>query len=88
VQYAATIDQICTAFGCLPHEARRELDEDPDRLVLLIMELRAYRAAHTALHTAKHMIKDLEPWEGNRVMDLVQLHAVELKEERQAELDG
>lgn len=34
---------ICEEFGCLPSEAVRELEEDPERLVLTILQLRSYQ---------------------------------------------
>lgn len=47
------MSRICEEFGCLPSEALRELEDDPQRLVLDVMELRAYARAKAALDNAK-----------------------------------
>lgn len=44
---------LCEAFHCLPSQAREELDTDPDRTALRVLELRAYARTKAALAAAK-----------------------------------
>jgi hypothetical protein len=72
VQRAWLIHRICEEFHCLPREAAHELDEDPERLALLILDLRGYAAAKTAFDRAKDKVADLKAWEGSAAMTLVE----------------
>jgi len=44
---------VCEAFGCTPSQARAELETDPDRTVLRILELRAYARTKAQVDAAK-----------------------------------
>lgn len=44
---------VCESFGCRPSEARWELENDPDELVLRILDLRAYAHAKATIDAAK-----------------------------------
>lgn len=44
---------VCEAFNCRPSEAREELETDPDRTVLRILELRNYARVKAQVEAAK-----------------------------------
>lgn len=70
---------ICEAFGCLPSAAREELDTDPDRLVLEVLEMRAYARTKAGLEAA-----DLKDRPTGPMADLVQEIEVDVFRARQA----
>ena len=78
------INQIAEQFHCLPSAARFELDNDPERLVLDLLPIRAYIAAYQAWTSARNKIDDLKAWDGNPMMTLVETHTFELREARRA----
>ncbi len=47
------VSRVCEEFHCLPSAAVNELMDDPDRLALEIIELRAYARAKEQLDNAK-----------------------------------
>ena len=47
------IGLVCDGFGCRPSEAREELETDPDRTALRILELRAYARIKAQVEAAK-----------------------------------
>jgi hypothetical protein len=80
VQRLALIDRICEGYGLKPSEAVAELDNDPERLAIVILEMRAYAQAKHAFDHAKNKIDDLKHWDGNPTMSLVELHTFERRE--------
>jgi hypothetical protein len=44
---------VCEAFSCTPSQAREELEADPDRTALRILELRAYARTKAQVDAAK-----------------------------------
>jgi hypothetical protein len=64
--------------------AEAELERDPERLAIVILELRAYQQAKHAFDHAKNKIDDLKHWDGNPIMSLVELHTFERREEQLA----
>lgn len=88
VQRLTLINRICEAFHVLPSHAERELDTDPKGLARLVLEQRGYEAAKHAYDSAKHKVKDLERWDGNPTMELVELHTFELRQEKLAQADA
>jgi hypothetical protein len=44
---------VCEAFHCLPSQAREEIETDPDRTALTILELRAYAETKRRIDDAK-----------------------------------
>lgn len=57
------VSQVCEEFGCLPSQAVRELEGDPERMVIKIMTLRAYVRTLAAFdrHLANDKSAVLEP---------------------------
>jgi hypothetical protein len=45
VPWEWVISRVCEEFHCLPSQAVRELEQDPDRLALNILSLRDYARA-------------------------------------------
>jgi len=84
VQRLALIDRICEGFGVLPSQAEAELDRDPERLAIVILEMRAYAQAKHDFDHAKNKIDDLKHWDGHPTMSLVELHTFERREEQRA----
>lgn len=62
------VGRVCEEFGCLPSEAARELETDPERMALEIMELRAYARASQYL---KQCVKAGEKPEHSRMVEWV-----------------
>jgi len=65
------ISRICEMFGCLPSAAQRELDEDPDRLAVRIMDMRAFAHTHTAIQRARSAADAPHGPMAARVMDAI-----------------
>jgi hypothetical protein len=85
VQRLRMIDRICEGFSCLPLQAERELDNDPEHLALQILDMREYIAAKVAWDRAKDKVADLAAWEGSPHMTLVELNTLDLHLERIAQ---
>jgi hypothetical protein len=81
VQRRWLISRICQEFSCLPSDAARELDEDPEHLALEIIDYRGYAAAKFAFDHTKDKVDGLKAWDGNRHMTLVEQHAYERHQE-------
>jgi hypothetical protein len=80
VQRLWMVSRICEEFSCLPSQALRELDTDPERLALMIPDLRAYAAAKRAFDAARGKADaSLDAWEGSPHMTLVQVHTLALR---------
>lgn len=47
------ISRVCEEFGCLPSQARRELEDADADLVFTILEMRSYAAAKRIVDNAK-----------------------------------
>lgn len=47
------IGRVCDEFHCLPSQAIRELDNDPDRTALAILEIRAFERTWRAIDQAR-----------------------------------
>lgn len=84
MQRLLVISAYCEAFSCTPLVARAELDQDPEHLGLLLMDLRTYLAAKRDFDGAKDLITDLAHWDGSPYMTLLELNTFELREERLA----
>jgi len=65
---------VCAAFHCTPSQAREELEADPDRTALRILELRAYAQTKAQIDAAKEA-KDMPT---GTLADLVQEIDVDL----------
>lgn len=46
------MNAVCEGFGCLPLAAREELEADPDRMAVRILERRAYARTKAAIDAA------------------------------------
>ena len=42
------MSRVCEEFGCLPSAAKRELEDDPERMAEEILSIRAYAATKRA----------------------------------------
>jgi hypothetical protein len=85
VQRLLMVSRVCEGFSCLPGQAKRELDNDPERLALQILDVRGYMAAKQAFDHAKDKVDELRAWEGSAHMTLVETHTFELRQARLAE---
>lgn len=82
------ISQVCEGYSCLPLAAADELDRDPERMALLILDLRGYAAAKSAFDRAKDKVTDLKGWDGNPYMTLVETNTFELRQARLKTTNG
>ena len=57
-------------FGLSPYAVAQELDEDPEQLSILCLQLLRYSEAHAAYRRANK--DELKAWRGNRMMRLVE----------------
>jgi hypothetical protein len=48
------VSRVCEEFHCLPSQAVRELENDPERLALKILPLRAYAKAKEIYDRARN----------------------------------
>lgn len=78
---AAQIGRICRGFGCLPSAAALELDQDPDQLALVILDMWGYQDAKHAFDNAKDKVDGLRAWTGNPYMTQVQTNTFEMKQD-------
>jgi len=74
------VSLVCEAFHCLPSAAREELETDPDRTALTILELRVY-AETKRQHDA---VKKAEDAPKGAMADLVREIEVDLWRARKA----
>lgn len=74
------VSRVCEEFGCLPSQALRELDRDPE-LVFDVIEMRGYAATRQAV---KRATNDKDHPKGP-MADLVLDIECELFEERKQE---
>ena len=72
------LNAVCEAFHCLPSQAREELETDPDRTALRILEMRAYAETKRQIDAAK----TAEDRPTGRLADLVAEIEVELWRQR------
>jgi len=83
------VSRVCEEFGCLPSEALAELQDGPTRLVLDVMELRAYAEAKRAVEQiykeAKARVERDQDMAG---LDLPEAPMVKLVIEIQREIEG
>lgn len=71
---------MCEAFGCLPSQAVRELDEEDADLVWTILDMRAYARMKATFDGAKKKA-DIDPAVAQQVME-IELLARTLEEDR------
>lgn len=86
VHRALLVGRYCDKFHCTPRVAEFELDNDPDQLGLLIIDVHSYLAAKNAFDGARDKVDGLKAWAGNTYMTLVETHTVEEREEREARM--
>lgn len=70
---------VAKAFGVLPSQAARDLDNDPDRVSLACLKLLRYSEAKEVYDSNDP--RAISAWEGSRMMELVK----EIDFERTAE---
>lgn len=88
VYRAVLVGRYCKAFSCTPMVAERELENDPDQIGLLIMDVWGYLDAKHALDRATNKVDGLKGWDGNPYMTLVEINTFEARQAAQAEADG
>lgn len=64
------IAQVARTFGISPIQARDELDDDAEGLLLKVLPFHVYAEAHAVYRRANK--DELKAWRGNRVMEWVQ----------------
>jgi hypothetical protein len=88
VYRAVRASRVCEGFHCLPSAAERELENDPDQLALLILDIRGYMAAKHAFDNAVDKVDGLKGWAGNPYMTLVETITFEARQAPRAAGDG
>ena len=64
-------------FGLSPYAVARELDEDPERLLLSCHSLLQYAEAHAAYRRAS--ASELKAWKGSKLMEQVEANDFALR---------
>jgi hypothetical protein len=69
------LNRVCEGYGVLPSAARREMEEDPEQLALVLLDVRGFIAAYQAFSRFKRGLstaEELKAWEGSEYMTLIE----------------
>lgn len=88
VHRALYVGRVCQGFNCLPSAAIRELENDPDQLAMLVLDLRGYEMAKRAFDRATDKVDGLKAWQGDPYMTLVETFTFESRQAAQEGAEG